>query len=124
MRVIVNLHPLARHEFWVDGRQRRSALSAFGALRIAPMHENAWAEFSGEGCRFAQICIPREAMLAVDRPAPAPGITTVFEDPCFDRVDPLVTELVSALLGAGSTPDAALYRDHLALALLARLDRT
>jgi AraC family transcriptional regulator len=124
MRVIVNLYPLHRHTFWSEGRKLRSAASPAGALRIAPLHESVKAEVSGEAFRFAQIYIPRDALTAIDRPSPSQGATSVFRDPAFDTVDPLVTELVRTLLQAGSAPEAGLYRDHLALALLVHLDRT
>lgn len=123
MRVIINLSPLVRHEFWADGRQRRSAPSQVGAIRIAPMHEPAWAQVSGDAFRFAQIYIPPDALLAIDRPPMGIGTTTAFRDPHFDAGDQLVAELAGRLLILGADPEVALHRDHLALALLSHLDQ-
>lgn len=123
MRLIVNLAFLERHEYWSDGRQRRSASSQPGALRIAPLYEEASAEVRGQVLRFAQIYIPTRALLTIDC-LPSGGIaTSAFRDPGFNSSDTLVTEMTTRLLECGEDNAAVLYRDHLSLALLSHLQR-
>lgn len=121
MRLIVNLAPLENHRLWAHGRFRRSGASRSGAIRIAPAHERVRAEVRGDLMSFAQVYIPKSALPAVGLPPLRPDECSVFRELDFEVVDPVVPELVRALLLETDDPTQGLYRDQMAVALLVHL---
>lgn len=121
MRLIVNLAPLESHRLWSEGKMRRSGASSRGAIRIAPAQERIRAEVHGSVMRFAQVYIPKSALLAVGLPPLHADQCSAFRQLDFDVIDPVVMELVCALLIETGDPTEALYRDQMAAALLVHL---